>query len=193
MRKKKKKIEISKSKQHVWLTHEDIKWYETNEQTGKWWKSSTFKISHTYAIKSWTYKGKTLSEKFLYHLVWSRQYLCEVSKNATIVIVFFLPQENIFFKVTKQNVNSAKIKLEISSEGNKVIKGVWYAYCNICSKKVNRMLLKYKDKLPSTPTVEDLIGNWDILQISTDLLDLLGCIITEKKRTCMLGSMLENI
>ena len=41
------------------------------------------------------------------------------------------------------------------------------------------MLLKYIDKLPSTPKVEDLIGNFDIPRISTELLDFLGCIFPD--------------
>ena len=37
--------------------------------------------------------------------------------------------------------------------------------------------LSIKDKLPNTLKMEDLIGNWDNLHISPELLDLLGCII----------------
>ena len=46
--------------------------------------------------------------------------------------------------------------------------------------------LSIKDKLPNTLKMEDLIGNWNILHISAELVEA-------KKKTCILGSMLENI
>ena len=37
----------------------------------------------------------------------------------------------------------------------------------------------WSEKLPITPEAEDLLGKWDILQISTELLNLLGRIIPD--------------
>ena len=39
--------------------------------------------------------------------------------------------KDCFVKVTQQNFHSAKMRLEISHDGNKGIREFWYAYCNI--------------------------------------------------------------
>ena len=60
-----KKKEYPNQSNMCGLTHKYLKWYETPEQDGKWLKFSTIRLSYTYVIKSWTYEGKTLSEKSL--------------------------------------------------------------------------------------------------------------------------------
>ena len=112
-------------------------------------------------------------KSFLNHLLWSRQwYLCGVWKKCYhSYYVLSATVKDCFVKVTQQNFHSAKMRLEISHDGNKGIREFLYAYCNICK----RMSIKCYWSIRK----EGLIGNWDILQISIELLDLLGCIIPD--------------
>ena len=82
--------------------------------------------------------------------------------------------------VTPENYNKEDISIEISHQGNKGLKSFDYLYCSICQKdKIPSLLSKYKNKLPDNPKINDLIDNWDILDISPELLDIAGCIIPD--------------
>ena len=43
------------------------------------------------------------------------------------------------------------------------------------------LLEKYKEKLPDDSEINDLIDNWDTLDVPTIFLDLPGCIIPDKE------------
>ena len=47
---------------------------------------------------------------------------------------------------------------------------------------VNGIIKRYRDHLPSSLNVEDLIDNLDFLSISTELLDLIGCVIPDEDK-----------
>ena len=53
---------------------------------------------------------------------------------------------------------------------------------------MNGVIQKQKDCLPSFLNTEELVCNWDVLSISSKLLDLIGCIIPDaKKRLIFVG------
>ena len=43
------------------------------------------------------------------------------------------------------------------------------------------LLKKYNQKLPNKPKINDLTNNWDIFDVPTNFLDLVGCIIPDKE------------
>ena len=55
----------------------------------------------------------------------------------------------------------------------------WYAYCKVCKKEVDNIMQKYRYKLLEHANNEDLMNNWDILGISYELIDPLGCAISD--------------
>ena len=81
-------------------------------------------------------------------------------------------RENL--NISADNYQAKKMTLHLSHEGDKGVKEFTYVNCNICQTQVNGMITKYKDRLPSSLNVEDLISNWDVLSISSKLLDLIG-------------------
>ena len=73
------------------------------------------------------------------------------------------------------------MKLTVTHKGNKGIKLFYYIYCSICQKdKLPIFLDKYKNKLPNNPKTNDLIEAWDNLGLSTNTLDLAGCILPDQ-------------
>ena len=49
----------------------------------------------------------------------------------------------------------------------------------VCQKKVDSVMQKHRDKLPEHAKIEDLMNNWDILDISYEFIDLVGCAISD--------------
>lgn len=74
------------------------------------------------------------------------------------------------------------MQLTITHQGTKGLKTIGYIYCTIFQKdKIPELLKKCKDKLPENPEINNLMDNWDILNISSDLLDLLDCFIQDER------------
>ena len=81
-----------------------------------------------------------------------------------------------------EDYDKNKMELTITHEGNKGIKKFVYLSCRVCHKdKLPELLRKYKHKLPDQPKVSDLMENWDLLDISIDLIDIAGCLIPDEK------------
>ena len=72
--------------------------------------------------------------------------------------------------------------LTLSHKENKEVREFYYAYCNICQEQVNGIIKKYKGRHLSSLKVEDLIDNWDFFSISTEFLDLVGCVIPDAEK-----------
>lgn len=73
------------------------------------------------------------------------------------------------------------MKLTITHKVNKEIKSFYHIYSSICHKDQPPLFLdKCKDKLPNNPKINDLIKAWDNLGLSTDFLDLAGCILSDQ-------------
>lgn len=61
----------------------------------------------------------------------------------------------------------------ITHQGNKGLKTLDYIVCAICQKdKIFALSKKYKDKFPKNSKINNFIDNWDILNISSDVLNL---------------------
>ena len=84
--------------------------------------------------------------------------------------------------IAADTYNKVKMQLTITHQGNKGLKTIDYIYCTICQKdKVPALLEKCKEKLLENPKINNLIDNWNILNISSDLLDLSGCFIQDER------------
>ena len=87
----------------------------------------------------------------------------------------------------KLNISSELFKKEginfvVCYQGNLSYKDFDYVYCSICQNNIVPMLLEqYKEKQPDNPKINDLINNWDTLDVPTNFLDLAGCIIPDKE------------
>ena len=165
----------------VGIGKEKLKWYQDHPPSGKWRKFTQIKISYTYVNKTWTYGKEVYSEKFL----------VPFGMMKTLMGLWGSPKcyhsSNVLPRNVKQNFgieddytkNEQKMKLKLSHEGNKGVKEFTYVYCSVCQTEVNGIIKKNKDRLPSSLTVEDLMSKWDILSISSEILDLVGCIISD--------------
>ena len=71
------------------------------------------------------------------------------------------------------------MSLDVSHEGMKGISKFWYTYCNICQKSI---LLRKHDEQHEYPKVQHSIDNWDMLNISSELLNIVGCIMSDTKK-----------
>ena len=61
--------------------------------------------------------------------------------------------------------------------------------CLLCylPKKVEGIIAANKEKLPNKAKLEDLLGNLDVLGISKEILDLVGCFIPAGKKDIYVG------
>lgn len=74
------------------------------------------------------------------------------------------------------------MQLTITHQGTKGLQTIGYIYCTIFQKdRIPALLKKCKDKLPENPEINNLMVNWDIVNISSDLLDLLDCFIQDER------------
>ena len=83
------------------------------------------------------------------------------------------------FVIENSSYEPKSMKLEIASCGNKGIIEFWYVYCKVCQKKVDGIMEKYRDKLLEHAKIEKLMNNWDILGISFEPIDIVGCVIPD--------------
>ena len=103
----------------------------------------------------------------------------QIKKHSCSVLQESVKQE---LGLSEEEYNKEKMKLIVSHKGNKGLKTFDYIYCSICKKdKILVVLEKYKDKLPEHAKVNDLIDQWDILDVADNLLDLAGCFIPDDK------------
>lgn len=90
--------------------------------------------------------------------------------------------------------NNVKMQLTITHQGNEGLKPFDFIYCQICQKdKIPALLKKYKDKLPVNPKISKLIDNWDMLNISSDLLNLSVCFIPDEKHLNAASNGAQNM
>ena len=162
------------------IDKDKINWYKQHPPSGKWRKFSQIKVSYTYVTKTWTYEDEIYSEKFLVPFGMMKT-LMDLWKSPKCYHSFNVLPSNVKQNLDIENADykSDKMKLELSHEGNKGVKEFTYVFCNVCQTQVNGIIKKNKDRLPSSLTVEDLMSNWDMLSISSELLDLIGSIIPD--------------
>ena len=166
----------------VGIDEEKLTWYKQHQPSGKWRKFTKIKVSYTYVTKKWTYNEKIYSEKFLVPFGMMKTLMGIWSLSKCYHTFNVLPS-NVKQKLSidETDYKPDKMKLELSNKGNKGVKEFTYVYCSVCQTQVNGIIKKHKDRLPSSLTVEDLMSNWDLLSISSELLDLIGCIIPDAK------------
>ena len=95
--------------------------------------------------------------------------------------------------IEESTFDSKKMKIELTTTGNKGIGEFWYEFCVICQKTVDGLIQtvdglikKYKDKLPTIAKIEHLMDNWGLLGISNEIIDVIGCYMVRRRRIYIL-------
>lgn len=162
------------------LTDKEISWYKARPPAGKWRDFMKLKVSYAYVTKTWEYDGETLSQRFLVPFGMSKTLIGVWSKTKCYHSFNILPlavKEK--FNIKDESYDPKKMKLTLHSSGNRGVKEFWYAYCKVCQSKVDGIIRKNKDKLPSNAKIEHLMDNWDLFGLSSEIMDLVGCVIPD--------------
>ena len=153
-----------------------------------WRAFSNIRINYTHIHREWSWEIAESSEKKsteeIYISPWGMVNTLSsiLSHPRCYNSVNVLPEKvKEDLGITVDNFNKTLIAIKVANEGLKGYSDFDFIYCKDCKRKILPDLLsQYKDKLPDSPKIENLLEEWDKLKISNTFIDVCGCILPKE-------------
>ena len=139
--------------------------WNKNQPSGRWRKVEQIKVKYTYIVQSWSHLDKHLDRKHVcpYGMKDFVKKLLQQDRSTNKKAIPIDVKEALGL-VDDSDYDQNDVHLNCTDEGDKGYDTFFLLYCIECkNRKLPKLGMKYKDHLPQSPSIKDILDNWDLL------------------------------